>query len=378
MLFKARAFKSPSINSPEKLYSLDILDGLNEQALPLKEELDEDFVFCQAVREAHSVRIAHELKLSSDSVRYRMKKGGEITGFAQVTKPYVLRDGAAKALNESSDVSDSLQNLILQHSSIDTFLKHYLDRRINADLLKIHRGMKPEKELMSPKEENYHKACRRLRNEKQRQRRLLLVEIVDRFKKEQPVIESERQLLGKVVDEDTRGALERSGQMTPEQLLLIDAILTLPETTLEREYQRRIAAINAITAYCGVEEGTPYRHGPRGRPAKSTVPVITKAAKLAPSASDITLSNAILSIKTDKRPTKCFLCLGNPALPLQERVTSYATPGSLSRHFLRRHVKKLKESEQIECRICDIRLEHRDHLQNHAERFHGTVSRLKG
>jgi hypothetical protein len=101
MLFKARAFKSPSINSPEKLYSLDILDGLNEQALPLKEELDEDFVFCQAVRDAHGVRIAHELKLSSDSVRYRMKKGGEIIGFAQVTKPYVLRDGAAKALNES-------------------------------------------------------------------------------------------------------------------------------------------------------------------------------------------------------------------------------------------------------------------------------------
>jgi hypothetical protein len=62
----------------------------------------------------------------------------------------------------------------------------------------------------SRREKNYSKACRRLRNEKQRQRRLLLVEIVDRFKKEQPVIDSERQLLGKVVDEDTQGALERS------------------------------------------------------------------------------------------------------------------------------------------------------------------------
>ena len=48
----------------------------------------------------------------------------------------------------TADVSDSLQNLILQHASIDTFLKHYLDRRINADLLKIYYGMKPEKELM--------------------------------------------------------------------------------------------------------------------------------------------------------------------------------------------------------------------------------------
>ena len=54
-----KEFKSPSIDCPERLYSLDVLDGLNEQTLPLKEELDDDFVFCQAVREAHSVRIAH-------------------------------------------------------------------------------------------------------------------------------------------------------------------------------------------------------------------------------------------------------------------------------------------------------------------------------
>jgi hypothetical protein len=30
-----------------------------------------------------------------------MKKGGQITGFAKVTKPYCLRDKAAKGLNES-------------------------------------------------------------------------------------------------------------------------------------------------------------------------------------------------------------------------------------------------------------------------------------
>ena len=38
ILFKAQAFKSPSINSPERLYSLGVLDGLNEQLLPLKGE----------------------------------------------------------------------------------------------------------------------------------------------------------------------------------------------------------------------------------------------------------------------------------------------------------------------------------------------------
>jgi hypothetical protein len=101
MLFKAQAFKDPSIDSPEKLYSLNVLGGLGEQKLPLREELDGEFVFCQAVREADCVRIARDRQATTDWIRYWMKKGGEITGFADVTKPYVLRDGAAKALNDS-------------------------------------------------------------------------------------------------------------------------------------------------------------------------------------------------------------------------------------------------------------------------------------
>ena len=46
MLFKIQAFKFPSIDSPERLYSLNVLEGLNEQVLPLREAIDHDFVFC--------------------------------------------------------------------------------------------------------------------------------------------------------------------------------------------------------------------------------------------------------------------------------------------------------------------------------------------
>jgi|SRR5436190_898026 len=73
-------------------------------------------------------------------------------------------------------------------------------------------------------------------------------------------------LSGKVVDEEVRSALERSDYMTTEQLLLVDAVLTLPKKSLEKEYQRRIVAINAVMAYCGVEEGTSCR---RSRPSRS-------------------------------------------------------------------------------------------------------------
>ena len=105
MLFKIRAFDSPSIDSPQKLYSLNVLNGLNEQPLPLREAIDDDFVFCRAVRAVCGIRIAPELKSTSAWIRYRMKKGGEITGFPQVTKPYCLRDGSAKGLNESRKCS---------------------------------------------------------------------------------------------------------------------------------------------------------------------------------------------------------------------------------------------------------------------------------
>lgn len=68
------------------------------------------------------------------------------------------------------------------------------------------------------------------------------------------MINSERQFSGKVVDKDTRGSLERSNQIRPEQLLVINPILTLPKTSLDKELKRRIAAIRAVTGYCGVEE----------------------------------------------------------------------------------------------------------------------------
>ncbi|KAG9229421.1 hypothetical protein BJ875DRAFT_537715 [Amylocarpus encephaloides] len=362
MLFKVQAFKSPSIVSPEKLYSLIVLNRMNEQQLPLKDELSDDFVFYQTVETACGVALARQLQLSSDSVRYRIKIGGQITGFAQVTKPYVLRDGAAKALNESPDNiyrgQAPQRDLMRFACSISRSIDPRRPRKLTTEVRGDSKG-----------EEKYQKTIRRLRSEKQRQRRLLLVDLVDRFKKEQPVINSERQLSGKVVDEDTRDALERSDHLTPEHLLLIDAILTLPETSLENESRRRITAINAITEHCGVKEGPAPRRIQRGRPVKVDGPLVIKAKEPDP------LSGAIRSIKGENRPTKCFVCLRNPSLTLRERVASYATPGSLSRHFLRKHVSKLQGGACINCQICKIKLENRLQLLIHAERVHGTVSR---
>jgi hypothetical protein len=106
-----------------------------------------------------------------------------------------------------------------------------------------------------------------------------------------------------------------------------------------------------VTAYYSVEEGQPYSHGPRSRAIKQNSPLVILTTEHAPSAADLTLSRAILLIKIDNRtdkkankwPTICFLSLKNPALTIRERVALYATLGSLTRHFNRKHVSKLKE-----------------------------------
>lgn len=186
------------------------------------------------------------------------------------------------------------------------------------------------------------------------------------------MINSERQLL---IDEEVQSALKRSDYMTPERLILIDAILTLLDTSAEKECQRRIAAINAVMAYCGMKEGTSYRHGQPDRFREDDVSTVIKVEEPALSQSDIALNEVILSIRTDKRPTICFLCLENPKLPIQDRVSLFSSPGYLSKLFREKHVKKLKSRETVECRVCGV-LVHRMHLQSHAEKFHGTVSQV--
>jgi hypothetical protein len=152
MLFRIKAFKNFStdglvVDCPENLYKLDVLDGLGQQELKLKDEILDQFVFCQAVREADGIRIALEEQLTEGALRYRMKRGGEITGFEQVTKPYCLRYGAAKAFNDSPDVTNELQNVMLQHASINTFVKHY-SVGIHVDAQAIVRGLPAQKQPM--------------------------------------------------------------------------------------------------------------------------------------------------------------------------------------------------------------------------------------
>src|SRR5947207_13717474 len=105
--------------------------------------------------------------------------------------------------------------------------------------------------------------------------------------------------------------------------------------------------------------------------------MVVKAEEPAQSWSDIALSQAILWIGTEKRPTICFLCLGNPNLTIRERSLSVFKPGCLSKHFRTSMLRSWEGVSKLICRICGVNLVHRMHLQHHAEKFHGTVSRVR-
>jgi hypothetical protein len=46
------------------------------------------------------------------------------------------------------DVSDALQNMMMQHAKIDTFIKHYLRQTVTADTRAIVSGYEPQRDLM--------------------------------------------------------------------------------------------------------------------------------------------------------------------------------------------------------------------------------------
>ena len=103
MLFHIKAFKAAGLDGPEKLYGLQVLKGLREQSLELRDEIQDKFVFCELVKTADGVRLDGSTALSANAARYTMRRVGEITGFSDPVTPYSLRYAAAKAFNDSRE-----------------------------------------------------------------------------------------------------------------------------------------------------------------------------------------------------------------------------------------------------------------------------------
>jgi hypothetical protein len=326
-------------------------------------------------------------------------------------------------------VSEALQNLIIQHGDIRTFLKHYLQRTVTIDARAIYLQLDPQGSIMraacamsrwidvnrpwgltieqslsvnkDPQIEakvrertklkqriesssrrkaidypRYQKLCREINNKKQRLRYVFLPEVQRRYDREQPVKEVERQLTSIKLEVDPKTASYFSDETSPKQKHLIKMlILAPPGTTYEEEVCRRNNATNAVTAYCRFQEGQTNKREKRSTGlVKPKVITKIEAAEPVTDPTKQALEAAMVSVFKEKRPSRCFVCLGNKNLPLDKRVHCFSTSTDLSKHFRRRHLSQIKDGEKIGCEVCTISLEHKMHFQRHAIDIYGTVS----
>jgi hypothetical protein len=131
--------------------------------------------------------------------------------------------------------------------------------------------------------------------------------------------------------------------------------------TSKRNRAIMIQAINAVTAFCGVEEGRPTHRTTQScwRSLPDDVewgPVAKRYQSSAEDETEIALRQAMESVRIDlpkQRPQICFLCLRNPNLPLKGRLLKYSTPGLLTRQFLRKHVNPSSLAKGVTCTVCD-------------------------
>jgi Protein of unknown function (DUF3435) len=326
----------------------------------------------------------------------------------------------------TGDVSDALQNMIMQHAKIDTFIKHYLRRTVTADTRAIVSGYEPQRDLMraacrmtrwidpdrpqelTPEETlsvnqdpvvrrlvaerekwkrrfrgtatqqpGYRIIGRAIFNTRQRLRAALLKHVQERWDLEHPVDEIERQLSGLKLSQDVKTTLDQNDEMPPLQKRLAETVMTLPGTTIKEEFCRRNAAIDAVAAYCHFQEGGAAALPRQRSSTRRASPTPSKEANpqlAAAEAEQQALSDAMLLVFTEKRTTTCFLCLGEQNLPFEKRTYKFASPGDLTKHFKRKHLAHIKEGDRLRCKVCRMGLQHKQHLQNHAETIHGTVS----
>jgi hypothetical protein len=426
ILFWLQAFESPALSSMGKLRSLFVEGGRQQMPLPLKPEVEEYYIFCKTEVVNGQPVLLWDQPMLSGTMSARLRNLGEIHGWLQSMFAHRMRYGGGKMLNSSDAVSEAQQNLIMKHADSRTFLNHYLPRHVDTDMQNVMNGRQPNKSLMraitrmsrwidtrrprhlTPAQRasirehpEYVEAVRRLNEQTEkctydsseqmqlrrdkfareklntfgRLERALRKKVRSEFDRKQANIDIERQLSGAAIDNEEAKNVLRTDSMLPEQIDLLEKLLTWPTChSLEAEWQRRNAAVAAISQYCCHLEGGPLR-GRRKRPTPSDEPDeehtvtgerTTKIASISPEISkeQLLLEKAGNYIRKAKKPRRCFQCYGNNLLSVHHRTHKYSEYKSTLRHFREKHLQDRR------CHMCSEDLLHEMHLRRHAEDVH--------
>ncbi|EDN08221.1 predicted protein [Histoplasma mississippiense (nom. inval.)] len=421
ILFFFEAFSAPSLTSMAKLRGLEIGGGRQQLLIPLKPEMANHYVFCRVAKEDGEVRIFPEEKMDpSSSVRTM----AEIAGFLHCWFNHRFQYGGGLILNKSESSPEACQYPHVsgtlystqcgpQYAGTDQRLgpqfpsdtSHHADRPLSRQTASTtsdgcaegDRGTGPRAAGSHPKARPGQTACRaandpgaieklekRTADVNKTRKRLLYKyrkRVREEFDDEQAVIDIERQLSGEAVDEEAKETLQDE-QLLPAMIYLFSKLLTWPTSrSVEVELRRRDAGADAVQMYCGVLEGGP-RRGRRPKAPPPPPPHPPQAPDGTNDANDAhgevtsaggwddALRAAEEHIRDAKQPRGCFECYAHPGSSDHRRVHRYSRPADLGRHFRDEHLRHLKDGEPAWCSWCQIKLEHRMHVQSHAKMIH--------
>ncbi|OJD20581.1 hypothetical protein ACJ73_08084 [Blastomyces percursus] len=374
-LFHAEAFENPTLQTMDDVRRLLPAAGCQELELPLKQEMDEWYLFPKVVVVGGQVRILRDTPMTLGS---NPKITSEIHGWLNPFYTHQFRHGGGKLLDESGFVSGPQMNVIMNHASINTFIKHYRIRR-HANLQEVMCGLDPDREweraltgqnrlrdqrrprhLTAAEKDSVeqmpelqalirtHQEMRELlartgdpalqlvvsnlgrdiTNTRQRLRYKLRNEVRQGFSRKQAVVDIERQLSGTAIHtEPAQQPSDRVCDIPPEQMYLLECLMSVPASDLlDDEWQRRNKAVEAVRQYCDFLEGGPLR----GRLPQEAPDGETKIVRECPP-SALTRNDQsrapVEHIRDAPKPEACFQC--------RKQYTRYA---DVLRHFRSAHL----------------------------------------
>ena len=171
--------------------------------------------------------------------------------------------------------------------------------------------------------DHYRQAYQAHRNLRRRHEKALLTEVKERYKKEQPVIDIQRQLKGFPVVEQI--AFQAAEYVFAERVHAIDALFTFATSSTEEKCRRRVTAINALITLCKKQESRGFRR------RRSDIKEEQTSVSPPPSLSETLL--------VECKATQCIFCLGNKDLSAADRLKTFASRGDLKKHFHRKHLR---------------------------------------
>ncbi|KAI0465727.1 hypothetical protein F4859DRAFT_507826 [Xylaria cf. heliscus] len=420
ILYRHRAFETENLNtSPAILNKLRIHPSRNEFPLHLRSNLNNIFIFRRAVKSI-TRRIGVLLGFEHNTISYNLRymAGNNLDQNVNIS------DALRNLIMDHAPQSDTFQKHYLNRNVVADLWAIHRNHQPQQALLEQAASHGHSRNSRRPVSlttaqmravlegsAKYYQLTTQLaslggRHKFRDQRREIMLER-DRLRKRlcnheikrvreawtrtQFADDIERQIRGESFTHESAGPNRDIRPMGAAQQRMFDALTAPLPNDINAIGIRRTNAIEALIAYCTVEEPSnsylcrvkrkpePEPQGPRTRTRydQDVQDVQEPESRDKRVDREQLWRSTFVSTMGIRKVRKCFVCVAKaltlePNDPIFETLCrDFANPTVAARHFLRVHADSLDEQDTSDCPICQIPLDDKMHLLNHAEGVHG-------